>query len=281
MSAEDRVRIREFYDELGEREWDRLQESVRGRVSFEVHRRFLRRFVGAGAHVLEIGAGPGRFTIELAEIGATVEVTDLSQVQLDLHRAHLEGTAAERVVVSRSIVDVCDTSQFDDGAFDAVVAFGGPLSYAFEDQRAALEGLLRITAPGGVVVASVMSLLGAWRYFLRAVVDDTDRAGEDANDLVLATGDLRHFGTPHVCQLFRSRDVNELVTSCGATPLAMSASNWGSLGDPEALELLEADPGRWARFLDHEVDACAEPGALDGGTHLLFAAATGWAGGAD
>jgi SAM-dependent methyltransferase len=273
VSLEDRLRMRDFYDELGELEWDRLFANVRGRVSFEVHRRFLRRFVSAGAHVLEIGAGPGRFTIEIAELGATVDVTDLSEVQLDLHRAHLEGTAAERAVTSRAIVDVCDTSQFDDGAFDAVVAFGGPLSYAFEEQRAALEGLLRITAPGGVVVASVMSLLGAWRYHLRAVVDDTDRAGEDANDLVLATGDLRHFGTPHVCQLFRARDMAELVAACDATLLAMSASNWASLGDPEALEILEGDPDRWARFLDHEVAACAEPGALDGGTHLLFAAA--------
>lgn len=34
-----------------------------------------------------------------------------------------------------------------------------------------------------------------------------------------------------------------------------------------------ADAGRWARFLDHEVAACAEPGALDGGTHVLVAVA--------
>jgi hypothetical protein len=59
---------------------------------------------------------------------------------------------------------------------------------------------------------------------------------------------------------------------CGGELVAMSASNWASLNAPEVLEQLEGDPDRWARFLTHELAACAEPGALDGGTHILFAA---------
>ena len=39
------------------------------------------------------------------------------------------------------------------------------------------------------------------------------------------------------------------------------------------LARLEADPARWERFLGHEVAACGQPGATDGGTHILFAAA--------
>jgi SAM-dependent methyltransferase len=266
--------MRAFYDELGEREWSRLEESPRGRVSFEIHRRFLARFVPSGSRVLEIGAGPGRFTMELAALGATVAVTDYSPVQLELNRQHVGSTPFESSVESRDLLDICDTSRYDDGAFDVVVAFGGPLSYAFDDVDEAFGGLLRIVRPGGTVVASVMSTLGSWRFFLRGVVDDTRRVGDDANDLVFETGDLRHFATRHVCQMFRAREVAELVTRTGGSLVAMSASNWSSLGDPEVLEELERDEDAWGRFLDHEVEACAEPGALDGGTHLLFAANT-------
>jgi hypothetical protein len=117
-----------------------------------------------------------------------------------------------------------------------------------------------------------MSTLGSWRFFLPAVIEDTKRAGHDANDMVLQTGDLRHFGTPHICRMFRSREVESMVERCGGELLAMSASNWASLNDPQVLEELEADEVGWRRFLDHEVAACAETGALDGGTHLLFAA---------
>jgi 2-polyprenyl-3-methyl-5-hydroxy-6-metoxy-1,4-benzoquinol methylase len=76
------ARVRRYYDALGEDEWTRLTKNVRGRVSLEIHRRFLRRFVTSGAQVLEVGAGPGRFTLELAALGARVVVTDISEVQL-------------------------------------------------------------------------------------------------------------------------------------------------------------------------------------------------------
>ena len=272
MTAQDRAAIREFYDQFGEAERDRLVADGAGRVSFEVHRRFLAGFVSDGDRVLEIGAGPGRFTAELAALGASVVVTDISPVQLDLNRKDVVGTDAEAAVVRRELLDVCDTSRYADGEFDAVVAFGGPLSYAFEETEAALRGLLRITRPGGVVVGSVMSMLGTWRYQLPGVVQVAAAAGEDANDLVLSTGDLRHIpGAQHVCQMFRASRVADLAFDAGGRLTALSASNWASLGDQEALEALERDPDRWSRFLGHEVAACAEPGAADGGTHILFA----------
>jgi len=40
-----------------------------------------------GDRVLEVGAGPGRFTIELARLGARILVSDISAGQLDLNRA--------------------------------------------------------------------------------------------------------------------------------------------------------------------------------------------------
>lgn len=264
--------MREFYDNLGEREWSRLEESPRGRVSYEVHRQFLERLVRPGDRVLEIGAGPGRFTFDLARLGAEIDVTDISQVQLDLHREHVGGTDAEAAVVSRALLDVCDTSRYADRTFDVVLAYGGPLSYAFEETEEALRGLLRVTKPGGYVIASVMSWLGSWRYFLRDALEEMKEVGEDANDLVLTTGDLRHSQTTHVCQMFRARDLVELVTKCGGDMSAMSSSNWASLNDAAVIEELEVDADRWERFLRHEIAACAEPGALDGGTHILFAA---------
>ena len=272
MGIEDREKTRAMYDSAGDLEWERLERDARGRVAFEVHRRFLARYVRAGQRVLEIGAGPGRFTFALAELGTTVDVTDFSPVQLELNRRHLEGTDGERAVASRSTLDICDTSRYADASFDAVVAYGGPLSYAFEDAPTAVRGMLRILKPGGVLVASVMSLLGSWRYFLGGVIEEAKLYGDDANDLVFDTGDMRHIGAGHVCQMFRSREIVDLLHECGGEVLAMSASNWTSLGDVALLAELEADPDQWSRFIDKEVRACAEPGAVDGGTHILFAA---------
>jgi SAM-dependent methyltransferase len=272
MSQKDRDAVRAFYDNLADAEWDRLEITARGRVGYVVHRRFLSPYVASGDLVLEVGAGPGRFTAVLAELGARVAVADISPVQLELNAQHLLGTEAEKALISRELLDICDTSRYEAETFDVVLAYGGPLSYAFEHDRDALSGLFRILKPGGVVVASVMSLLGSWRHFLRGVVEEAGEAGEEANDLILSTGDLRYFPAEHICKMYRASDVERLVGECGGELLAVSASNWASLGDPEALAELESDPVRWANFLEHEIRACREPGALDGGTHILFAA---------
>ena len=54
MTQEDRHAMRSYYDEFGDSEWDRLQDTISGRVSLEVHRCFLTRFINAGDRVLEI-----------------------------------------------------------------------------------------------------------------------------------------------------------------------------------------------------------------------------------
>ena len=210
----------------------------------------------------------------MAAIGATVVVTDLSEVQVGLNEARLRDTEAEQCVERRELLDVCDTSRYDDDEFDAVVAFGGPLSYAFERTEEAMLGLLRVIRPEGIVVASVMSRLGGWRYFLR----DITALSEEANDKVLRTGDLRHVVSDpgaHICQMFRWAGIEALVERSGGRIVDGSASNWASLGDSESLARLEADSERWGRFIEHEVMACAQPGARDGGTHILFAAQRG------
>jgi 2-polyprenyl-3-methyl-5-hydroxy-6-metoxy-1,4-benzoquinol methylase len=112
MTTDDRERMRAFYDELGESEWSRLESTPRGRVSYQVHRAFLERYVRPGDRVLEVGAGPGRFTVDLAPLGASIDVTDFSPVQLELHRQHVALTPAEAAVRSRELLDVCDTSRY-------------------------------------------------------------------------------------------------------------------------------------------------------------------------
>ncbi len=170
MSGADKTaRTREYYDALGEQEWDRLTKDVPGRVAFEVHRRFLAEHLSAGDRVLEIGAGPGRFTAELAALGARVVVTDLSPVQLELNRRHLAGTPAEAAVERRELVDVRDLSR----ARRRRVRPGAGLRRAavlhVRGRGPGARGMLRVVRPGGRVLGSVMSALGAWRYFFAGV----------------------------------------------------------------------------------------------------------------
>jgi SAM-dependent methyltransferase len=262
-------RSRRFYDELGIIEWDRMTRSVAARVSMELHRRLLAQFITPGTRVLEIGAGPGRFTIELAGLGATVVVSDISPVQLELNERMVAGAGAESSVEDRILLDVADLSLIPDDSFDAVVAYGGPLSYAFDAAEDALGGCLRATRPGGYVLASVMSLVGSVRYHLVGVAEDMKLFGAEVFDTMVHTGEQRHIA--HQCRMFRWSEIADMLSRLPCKLEVASASNAISSGDPEALDWFEQDTDRWRRLLTWEEELTKEPGSLDAGSHILFA----------
>ena len=255
----DAAYIAGFYDEYGEREWVRFDSRPMDRVSLEVHRRLLREFVQAGDRVLDAGAGPGRFTLELADIDARVVAGDISPRQLELHR---EKTAAVEASVERRLVlDIVDLGQFEDGEFDAVVCYGGPLSYVLDEADRALAELLRVTRSGGRVLLSVMSLLGSMRAFFAFFPELIEEFGwQRAVGDVVETGNLpADINHGHVCRLYRWRELESLLGRHPCRVLVASAANFISAGNDA-----------WDdRFLEVEIAACREPGALDGGTHIV------------
>ena len=260
----DRDLIASFFDAYGEREWRRLESTPRERVSFEVHRRLLDENVRPGDRVLEVGAGPGRFTLELASLGARVAVTDVSPRQLELHREKTAGI--EEAIEERTLADVIDLSRFEDSSFDVVVAYGGPVSYVVERADEAVAELLRVTRPGGRVLITFMSLVGTVRMAFDFFPELIEKFGwERAVGDVIRTGDLDgEINNGHVMRMYRWRHVQELLARHPCRLLAASAANYLSV---ERGDALERDP----RWLDVEVELCREPGILDAGTHIVLA----------
>jgi SAM-dependent methyltransferase len=256
------------YDEYGEREWDRFSGSLNGRINLAIHSHYLRNHVQPGSRVLEIGAGPGRFTALLAELECRVVVADLSQVQLDLHRRHSAELGIEGAVENRLLLDVCDLGELASGAFDAVVCYGGPLSYVFDHAGLAMQECVRVCRSEGVVLASVMSLWGTCHHYLEAVL----QIPATANMKITQSGDL----TPqnweevrHRCHMFRSRELRELYALSGLRVIAMSASNCLSLRYGESIADLAEGSVEWDELLRMEIEATKEGGCLDMGTHLI------------
>jgi len=251
--------IARFYDEYGAREWERFDLSAMDRVGLEVHLRLLREHIRTGDRVLDAGAGPGRFTLELARLGARVVVGDISPAQLELNA---EKTASvDDSIESRELLDITDLGRFPDGSFDAVLCFGGPLSYVLGEADRALAELLRVTKGGGRVLLSVMSLLGTARAFLEQLSGVVDEFGwQRAVGDVFETGDVDgEINKGHVFRMYRWSSLEQLLGRHSCRVITASAANF-----------LSARNDAWdERYLELEIQACREPGALDGGTHIV------------
>ena len=263
----DPAAIAAHFDQLGPREWDRFDRTLGDRVSLALHARVLRQFIAPGTQVLEVGAGPGRFTEQLAALGCTITVGDISPEQLRLN----EDTARRRGfadnVHSWNHLDICDLTRFPGAMFDAVVAFGGPLSYVFERRDGALTECLRVLRPGGVLLLSVMSLWGTLHRHLGAVL----ALSEGANRSIIATGDLTKEtdpGSTHHCHMFRATELRTFLDRPELELLWLSASSAITTGLDTALL---PDERSWPFLLEVESMACREPAYLDAGTHLIGA----------
>jgi hypothetical protein len=116
-----------------------------------------------------------------------------------------------------------------------------------------------------------MDVVGSLRFFLPAVPRYAANGQLDVLATAVATGDNRYDGGAHPCRMFRWREVKEMADRLPCRLLGASASNFLSCGDQDTVAALEADTSLWPVFLDWEEELCAEPGTLDGGTHLLFA----------
>ncbi len=273
MSRYDPVWVRSHYDAYGVKEWERWDLSPVEQVKFRVHVHYLERFLRPEMRVLEAGAGAGRFTRELHRLGCRTTVADISPVQLELNRRNADEHGYADGVEQWVECDICDLSEeFSDAEFDAVVCYGGPLSYLFERASDGLRELLSVTRPGGPVLLSVMSLWVTVHSALSSVFE----IALPVNRCIVRSGDLTpesDGGSSHYCHMFRADELADLIASCGAEQRAMSASNCLSTSWAEDLETVRDDSERWGYLLELELEACRQLGCLDMGTHLIAVAA--------
>ena len=266
-----------YYDDYGELEWSRLEASAYGRLQAIIHTDYIRRYIRPGNRVLDAGCGPGRFSIAVAELGATVTALDLSDRQLQLARERI-GQAGELDRVEEFVsADISDLSIFPDASFDVVICFGGALSYVCEKRNRAASELVRVVRPDGFVLASAMSLNGVAVNLVRRpnlpVLKDPER---EQVWRVLQDGDLAPVSMPDTnmqhppMHMFTSDEMRRLLPGCQVLELA--GSNVTAIAGSTTIDEVVADRQAWSTAIRLERELNSRPGLTDSGSHIIMAA---------
>jgi SAM-dependent methyltransferase len=256
MSNWDPARTAEFFDDYGEREWTRFEDGRTPGPSVTTHTRMLEGYVQPGDRVLDAGAGPGRFTLELLRLGAHVTALDISPGQLELLKARVPD-------VDAVVGDITDLSQFGDDVFDVTVCYGGPLSYVVDRAEKAVAELARVTKPGGHVIVSVMGFGGPVIHFAPIIVELAQRDGPAKSQEVARTGVLPEGeGYGHLAmRLYLWEELEELLAPHGEVVDGAAAGVLPHLevDDPEIRALLE----------EFEERLAYDPGSRSCGEHII------------
>jgi len=178
MNAHDAVCA--YYDSFGEREWDRLAQPGDGAVEFAVTCRVIDAHLPEGARVLDIGGGPGRYSLWLAERGHRVALVDLSPTLIDIARDKVAASPVGALVDDIAVADARDLARWTDGAFDAALALGPfyHLPGSADRDRAAGE-LARVLRSGGLAFVALMPRYAFLRRTL-AIPDERRRLASPA-----------------------------------------------------------------------------------------------------
>lgn len=255
--------VRHYYNENAEHEWSRLETD---RVEFAITMRALEDYMPpAPQRVLDIGGGPGRYSIELARRDHAVTLADFSASELAIAR-----TRADEAGVPLQIVecDARDLSQFDDKSFDAVLMMG-PLYHLLDatDRAKAIGEAMRVLAPGGRYFAAYITRTAVLRFW--AKYDPLRIANDRARyEQHLVDGQVRdNFGFTDV-YLAHPTEIVPAMEAAGFDTLDLIGCEGVISMIREKVNELTGDA--WATWIDLNYMLAKDPSNHGAAEHLLY-----------
>ena len=154
--------VREYYNGMPEAEWARLESHP---FEFLLTTWMMDQYIQPGDSVLDIGGGPGRYSIYYAKRGCTVTLAELSEGNVELAK---QKAAEAGVAITAYAKNCLELEELGLGQFDHVLLMG-PLYHLLEeaDRVRSVETALKHLRPGGNLYASFILLFAGVIFDLK------------------------------------------------------------------------------------------------------------------
>nr|WP_307990709.1 class I SAM-dependent methyltransferase [uncultured Niameybacter sp.] len=150
--------VKDYYDSMSEKELLRLANPY-SNIEYETTLYLINKYFSKEGKILDIGCGPGRYSLALLERGYKVSLLDLSQNELDIAKKKIteKGYEAEGYYCQSAM----ELDGFEDNSFDGILVMG-PMYHLHgkENRRHVLEEVKRILKPGGKALIAYINMWG-------------------------------------------------------------------------------------------------------------------------
>lgn len=181
--------VRNFYDQGAEKEWIRLEDHP---FEFTFTTWMMDKYICPGDTILDIGGGPGRYSIHYAKKGCAVTLVDLSEGNVDFALRKADEAGVRLTACAQNCLEL---DELNLGQFDHVFLMG-PLYHLLEeaDRIRAVDLALRHLRPGGKLYVSFIMVIGGILYNLQnagqLIIDHTIPEAAPFFDAVAAGKDF-------------------------------------------------------------------------------------------
>ena len=220
--------------------------------------------------ILDIGAGTGRYAVELAKEGH--DVTAVEYVKYNLGRLKQNANVAKKecqeagkeLLLQAYQGDARKLKRFAEDTFDLTLLFGPMYHlYSFEDKLQALTEAKRVTKPGGyILVAYLMNEYGVLTYGFKegnAIACIEDGRLDDNFHCHSTEKDLYDY--------VRLEDMKELCDAAGLEHVQTISADGPA--DYMRRELNAMSEEMFAKFIEYHLSTCERPELLGAGAHTV------------
>jgi S-adenosylmethionine-dependent methyltransferase len=256
--------VKEYYNENAEKEWGRLSNHA---FEFEITTHMMNKFIKPGDTILDIGGGPGRYSIYYAQKGCKVTLIDLSESNINIAKREAKLANVELTT------HVCDATNLESLFLDQYdhVFLMGPLYHllSLNDRKQATKEALRHLKPQGYFYATFIMLFAGIIYYMKHDPEGvlTDPLHEVyINDVIKNKpyqGDAftkAYFITPDLIKRFMKRFPLEQVMLFGQE----------SILAPQELKILEASEEARKEWLRIAIELANQKEYLSYAEHLMY-----------
>ncbi|WP_322348786.1 class I SAM-dependent methyltransferase [Paenibacillus albus] len=102
-------------------EWGRLDREP---LEFKVNLRYIQSNLPLSGHILDNGAGPGKYAMELAKLGYQITLSDLTPRLVEVAEAKAEELGLRKHFTNFLVQDARNLEQLESNQFDAALMLG-------------------------------------------------------------------------------------------------------------------------------------------------------------
>ena len=256
-----------YYNEFDE--WGRLEREP---IEFKVNWHYIKKYLPEDGHVLDNGAGPGKYSMELAKEGYTVTLSDLTPRLVELARSKANEMNLNGQFNDFLVSDAKELSMLEEDQFDASLMLGPMYHLQDENDRMqAIKELYRVTKKGGMIFAAFMPRV---RHIFNSLLNPEHWKPNNRMESIIEfskTGCFNHSdkGRFTGAYYFNIEDIKPFMESHGFETVELLGSNIGAILNQDCWDYWK-EKGKADALINLMIDKATDPYILGISTHLLY-----------